>query len=102
MEKTCRDCKYCDLLPNNTMFCKIHDRHYGYYNICQGFKSLEHVTFWMVFVDCQKIPKLRHNDYDTAKAEAERLAKHSNAEVALIECKSIRTCKATKKVEWGE
>lgn len=59
-------------------------------------------AFWMVFVDCQKIPQCKHDTYESAKEEAERLAKKSGAEVALIECVSIKKCKAVKKVEWEE
>lgn len=58
--------------------------------------------FWMVFVDSQKIPQCKHDTYESAKEEAERLAKKSGAEVALIECVSIKKCKAVKKVEWED
>jgi hypothetical protein len=58
--------------------------------------------FWMVFVSGGKMPQCKHETPEAATLEAERLARVSNQEVALIECKSVRTCKVSKKVEWSE
>jgi hypothetical protein len=55
-------------------------------------------VFWMLFVDGGHAPVVKHESYDGAKHEAERLARSNKKPVYVLEV--VAKCEATD-VTWG-
>ena len=81
--------------------CKVYNRPCLDVELCGSFDPYPS-SYFICYVQGQNFPKVRHDTFEIAKAEAERLVEKTNQEVFVIEVKNIHSCKPIKVLDWKE